>query len=494
MIIDILLYAVTALHVLLAPYTKVEESFNLHALHDVLMYGVSLENLSKYDHFVFPGVVPRTFIGSLILATLVKPVLFFANELGLLRSKSSIQVVARVVLGLVNAYGLTLVQRAVSRQFGRKVGSAFLITSLTQFHLLFWMSRTLPNTFALFPVNIASSLLIRSSPSKPHVSLLALALLMAAAVIFRAELVLFLAPWALQLLLTRRNSLISLVATGISAGLAALFVTTRMDAYFWKQETLWPELAGVLFNVYEGKSADWGISPAHAYFFSLLPKLLMGGAPLSMIGFLVDSRIRFILLPSLAFVTLISGLAHKEWRFIVYVVPIFNVAAARGISWLLARKGLLRPFLTLVVAGLLFGNLSATVLLSVLSQNNYPGGEALHRLHNLADETHARVYIDDYAAQSGASLFLQERGPPQLSFRTNAIPRMDWQYIKLKFNNTDTFSHALVEDVRELGGKWEVLDVVQVQDGLSFGSGDNELWDRIPRLRMKNALWIVTRR
>lgn len=50
--LDGLILATSFAHVLLSPYTKVEESFNLHAVHDVLFYGVSptsLPNVNTID-------------------------------------------------------------------------------------------------------------------------------------------------------------------------------------------------------------------------------------------------------------------------------------------------------------------------------------------------------------------------------------------------------------------------------------------------------------
>jgi alpha-1,6-mannosyltransferase len=42
---DALIFVTAWTHVLLAPYAKVEESFNIHAIHDVLMYGVGIDKL-----------------------------------------------------------------------------------------------------------------------------------------------------------------------------------------------------------------------------------------------------------------------------------------------------------------------------------------------------------------------------------------------------------------------------------------------------------------
>jgi alpha-1,6-mannosyltransferase len=93
---------------------------------------------------------------------------------------------------------------------------------------------------------------------------------------------------------------------------------------------LWPEFSGLYFNVLQGKSSEWGTSPPHAYLTSHLPKLLLSSAPLAILGAAVDGRVRSFLFPSVVFVGAISALAHKEWRFVVYTVPVFNVAAARG--------------------------------------------------------------------------------------------------------------------------------------------------------------------
>ena len=62
-------------------------------------------------------------------------------------------------------------------------------------------------------------------------------------------------------------------------------------------------------------------------------------------------------------------------------------------------------------------------------------------------------------------------------------------------NGSDALSHALVEDVESLGGGWEVLDVIRVQNGVSFRhGGSGRLWARLPRILRKDVVWIVARR
>jgi alpha-1,6-mannosyltransferase len=65
-------------HLFVAPYTKVEESFNIQATHDILFHGVPTGNAaqfftSNYDHVSFPGSVPRTFAGAVMLSGLSRP-------------------------------------------------------------------------------------------------------------------------------------------------------------------------------------------------------------------------------------------------------------------------------------------------------------------------------------------------------------------------------------------------------------------------------------
>ena len=70
--------ALVLLHLAAAPYTKVEESFHIQAIHDILSSGIPTRNVSEilrteYDHFTFPGAVPRTFVGAVMLSGLSQP-------------------------------------------------------------------------------------------------------------------------------------------------------------------------------------------------------------------------------------------------------------------------------------------------------------------------------------------------------------------------------------------------------------------------------------
>ncbi|KAF8972290.1 alpha-1,6-mannosyltransferase subunit [Flammula alnicola] len=520
--LDALIFATAWTHVILAPYSKVEESFNLHATHDVLMYGVGIDNLYNYDHFTFPGAVPRTFIGSVLLAWLTTPIIHLAAWLRLISTKFDIQILARLVLASLNAWTLCLIRRGIMRRFGRATGLFFSLLTCSQFHLPFWMGRTIPNMFAMIPVNLSTYCLVDRAPNSTHPShrssLWAITLLTFTAIVFRAEVALLLGPLSLQLLFTRRITVFALIKIGLISGLISLGLTITVDSYFWNKYPLWPEFSGIYFNVVEGKSADWGTSPPLAYITSYLPKLLLGSLPLSFIGLISDQRIRSLLLPSLVFIGLISNLGHKEWRFIIYVVPLFNIAAARGSRWMVSRRKntFLGRLFFLITIGLVAGNLAITILLTKASMANYPGGQALSTFHRLYPFNTAyplpNVHISNLAAQTGASLFLQLNSPPH--YFVPPTHQSPWSYNKTEnlslaslSSTSSPFTHLISEispsDDSHLRTHWRKVCAIKSFDrwaidwDLFKGRNKGEILRHLKdvlRFEESDKLWILERR
>ena len=78
-VLDYLPYTLALLYIAVSPYTKVEESFNLQAMHDMLHLGA---DVAQYDHHTFPGVVHRTFLGPFFVAIISVPLTSIGILLG----------------------------------------------------------------------------------------------------------------------------------------------------------------------------------------------------------------------------------------------------------------------------------------------------------------------------------------------------------------------------------------------------------------------------
>lgn len=262
MMVDLLALLTIVTYVIVCPYTKVEESFNMQAIYDHLHYGL---NIASYDHLQFPGVVPRTFLGSLLVSIASFP---FITILQSLKAEGVFhQMLVRVVLGALSWLSLVRLRRAIQSRFSRRTAQLFMIFSALQFHGCFYASRALPNTFAGIVTALAFASWLEHRP------VVALQLLGIATIIFRCDMLILTGSIALTMLGGGEIPFLPTLLTGMLTCLGALAVTVVLDSFFWRH-WLWPEGVVLFFNTVENRSSEWGVSTWHWYATSALPKSL----------------------------------------------------------------------------------------------------------------------------------------------------------------------------------------------------------------------------
>lgn len=308
---------------------------------------------------------------------------------------------------------------------------------------------------------------------------ISLALVTFAGVVFRSELAVLVlhmtGVFAISLRLSLRNTI---VPAGVAAAIAGVLISVSVDSFFWQRFPQWPELDALLYNTVQGKSSDWGVSPWHYYFTNAIPKLIMNPfslplcIPIALASKATRSFSLNLLYPLLAFVAMYSLLPHKEWRFVVYIVPGLTAVASAGASWIWTRR--FKSFSSgLLAAGLVASTLvsaGASVGLLGISSLNYPGAEALLRVQHFMKhpDTSLRVHLDNLSCQTGVTRFLQD--PPQ--------PEFSWEYDKTDNLTThlgpeiwSSFDFVLAETSSNVPGKWKVLDTVESYAGIGFSEG-----------------------
>ncbi|KAL5134441.1 Dol-P-Man:Man(7)GlcNAc(2)-PP-Dol alpha-1,6-mannosyltransferase [Glycine soja] len=489
---DFLLGSIAAVYVITVPYTKVEESFNVQAMHDILHHRLNLDN---YDHLEFPGVVPRTFLGALLVSIIASPFVLTASLLHL--PKFYALLIVRMALGGIVLYTLRFFRHQIRNKFGHQVEAFFVILTATQFHFLFYCTRPLPNILALSLVNLAYGYWFEGR------FYAALNSLIFATAVLRCDMLLLLCPIGLQLLLepiiwtlfcnstsgkTKKISVWGALKHCTGMALFCIGLTILVDSIMWKR-LLWPEFEVFWFNSVLNKSSEWGLlsverdiiqdirvglpfrggyglhlkfaddtvnfsksdlaglivdsyvvssivsldvvklygAPSHTweflwvthafhwYFTSALPRSLLAAYPLSLFGLFVDRRVRSFTFPVLAFILLYSKLPHKELRFIISSVPIFNLSASIASNRIYNnKKKMIWNLLFLILLGLLLMSLAGTITSFMASYWNYPSGHALKELHGIGfhNDTDERwVHIDTFSAMNGISRFCESEFP-----------------------------------------------------------------------------------
>lgn len=447
-VLDALFFATVVAALVWAPYSKVEESFNLHAIYDSLVIG--LDHVTDFDHYSFPGVVKRTCVGAIavalpqmyletsmnrvggvlcrlrgIMATFIKsPQMAHdvceATDVGMLLG-------ARFVLALYVFLALLYFKGAIKQVTYTKSpnGRLALLWQLMTYslpHVVFYVSRTLPNVMALPTALIGMGLFVKGDLPK------ALMMLAATGVLFRFEVFVFTIILAAMAWLNRLGELRVIVLNCVIGTAMGAYLSYQLDGYFWGEATI-PELESFYYNVVEGQSANWGVEPVWAYVFKYLPRIFVANGfvtPVALLVFAIGSAlnpkwkhrldrvnydigtITVLVWTALAFVVVLSFNGHKEWRFLLFTLPVMTLGGASMMDYIFETYPVLT---TLILVACFALGLVNTLGFVYISSWNYASGDLVQRLNMRVLEEGPQlggvsVHWDVGTCSNGANNFL----------------------------------------------------------------------------------------
>lgn len=456
---------------------------------------------SNYDHFEFPGAIERTFVGAAALATVSKPIISVVGE-------QWSQFVVRAVLGLFNAFALIFYKRKLGEAYGNGVARWYAALQATQFHVIYYASRTLPNSFAFGLVTIAMGLFLPYPGAiKSQITRrwqVGISLLVFTGIVFRAEIAMLLVPQFLLWLFQGEMGIDTFLTTAIGSAIFSLAISVPIDTYYWGK-LVWPELSSILFNVVKGKSSEWGTSPWYTYFFIILPKLLLNPISTALnlfANFYEPLQVNYTrtAIPSWLFVVLYSFMPHKEARFVIYAVPAMTASAALSANWIWTRRSksiLYRLFSTIALVSVPLSFIAATGMLFI-SSLSYPGGYALPSLMGHLIEANVtgpvKVHVDVLSCMTGVTLFEMEHptAPPSLNMVNawgNQINLTESSKISVQYSKEEnqeklldpkywaSMDYALVENPALLIGNWELVETIYGYEKMELLRPDTGLAD-----------------
>ncbi|OAF70066.1 hypothetical protein A3Q56_02175 [Intoshia linei] len=395
MIFAIFLYTFSIGLIFWIPFNKVEESFQVQALHD----NVYVDNLNDFDHFEFPGAVDRSFIPSYVNSRTLKLIIHVLNICGIPPSKILVLCIGRLILSLLALISFVYYYASC----GKNSKKYFFIVLYTQFHILFYSTRFLSNYMALPFVTIGLA------AAKNGKSKLFIWTVVFSAIILRCEVGLLFCIYAVTLLIQRKIKFGNLVIQTFIALGFFIVVSFYIDSIYWNKSTI-PEINAFIFNIIKNENVKWGTMPFFWYFNTAMPKMMGAYIFIFVYQCLTHKRqFLYTMLPSLVYIFIYSFVAHKENRFIVYALIPATEIISQGMDSICKKHIMGNIFVKLSIVI----NVALCIIGCFRGYYNYPGATAMLKLteyHKVHDTIHKTVHVDTFCLQNGVSRFITLKG------------------------------------------------------------------------------------